>query len=409
MKICFILPDLSPSGGMAVASAHVRGLGRDHRVEAELVTVDALADVRDRDYDVAIATWWETVGALWGLRARRRALLLQSFEQRFYGVDAPFERLGAEAVLSLPLDFIAVAPWLRDTLVELRPEARCHVVTPGIDKEVFSFEREVRRDEPLRVLVEGQPSLPFKGVQHALAAVRAMREPVYVTLVALDPGEAGDLGADRVVGGLDARGMAELYRDSDVLLKLSRVEGLGLAPIEGFHGGLPCVITPYTGHEEYAVHLENSLIVEFDEPEVATAELDELARNRDLLARLSAGARRRAERWPDASSSTAALHRALVEIAAAETAAPDVPLLLRTLGLHSELGRGRLVRLESVEQALAAAQAHFKELSDSRAECSEMLEAANAELERIRSGALYRAASAAKRVGRRVTGGRQRG
>jgi hypothetical protein len=405
VKVCFVLPDLTPSGGVAVASAHARGLERDHGVEAELITVDALAP--DREYDVAVATWWETAGALWQLRTHRRALFLQSFEQRFYGVDAPFERLGAEAVLSLPLDFIAVAPWLRDTLVELRPDARCHVVPPGIDKDVFSSEREIRRDAPLRVLVEGQPSLPFKGVQDALAAVRAMSEPVHVTLVALDPGDAGELGADRVVGGLDARGMAELYRDSDVLLKLSRVEGLGLAPIEGFHGGLPCVLTPYTGHEEYAEDGENAIVVGFDDIEGTAAALDRLAADRDLLASLSAGARRTAERWPDAAGSTATLHAALEEIAAAEPAPADVPLLLRTLTLHAELGRGRLSRLESVEQALAGAQAHVRELSESRDECSDMLDAANAELERIRSGTLYRAAGAAKRAGRRLTGGPQ--
>ena len=28
MKVCFVLPDLTPSGGVAVASAHARGLGR---------------------------------------------------------------------------------------------------------------------------------------------------------------------------------------------------------------------------------------------------------------------------------------------------------------------------------------------------------------------------------------------
>ena len=81
-----------------------------------------------------------------------------------------------------------------------------------------------------------------------------MREPVHTTLVALEP-PAGDLSVDSVVGGLGPAEMAALYRDSDVLLKLSRVEGLGLAPVEGFHSGLPCVVTPYTGHEEYARHV----------------------------------------------------------------------------------------------------------------------------------------------------------
>ena len=249
MRVCFVLPSLRPSGGVAVALAHARGLARDHGVEAELVVTEggggraedlpvrALADAHDRRYDVAVATWWQTVPALWQLDVARRATLLQSFEQRFYDRDAPFERLSAEATLALPLAHIAVAPWLRDVLAELRPGAVCRVVAPGIDKEVFTGQPRRRGDGPLQVLIEGQPTLPFKGVREAVAAVRAMREPVRTTLVALDAEAAGEVDVDRVVGGLDAAGMAALYRESDVLVKLSRVEGLGLAPVEGFHCG----------------------------------------------------------------------------------------------------------------------------------------------------------------------------
>ncbi len=229
---------------------HARRLAERHAAEVDIVVLEpnasgiapsanlavrSLRAARSERYDVAIGTWWETAGALWELDAGRRAMLLQSFEQRFYERDALFERLSAEATLALPLAFIAVAPWLRDVVAELRPAAQCRVVPPGIDKRVFSGERVGRGDGPLEVLIEGQPTLSFKGVQDAVAAVRAMREPVRTTLVALDPREAGDIPVDRVVGGLEAAGMAALYRESDVLLKLSRVEGLGLAPVEGFH------------------------------------------------------------------------------------------------------------------------------------------------------------------------------
>jgi O-antigen biosynthesis protein len=402
VKICFVLPDLSPSGGVAVAAAHARGLSRDHGVDAELLTLADVGQARSR-YDVAIATWWETVPALWQLAAARRVVLLQSFEQRFYDRDAPFERLSAECTLATAVDFIAVAQWMRDLLSELRPDARCLVVRPGIEKERFTAARNVRREGPLRVLIEGQPSLPFKGVADAVAAVRAMREPVHSTLVALDPSGAGDVPVDRVLTGLAADAMAAVYRESDVLVKLSRVEGLGLAPVEGFHTGLPCVVTPFTGHDEYARHGENALVVGFDDPAGTAGALDLLARDRELLARLSAGARESAAGWPSQAESTRLLHDALLELAAAEPPRSDEALLFRTLALGTELGRGRIQHAASTERALTVAQELVHELSASRDECGKMLEDTRAELARIQGSRAYRLGRAAKRAGRAVT------
>jgi O-antigen biosynthesis protein len=406
---------------VAVVAAHARGLLRDHGVEAELVVTDArqgfsaaatgvrvrtLEEAVGRRYDVAVATWWRTAQALWKLDAGRRAMLLQSFEQRFYDRDAPFDRLAAEATLALPLNFVTASEWMRALLKELRPDARCWVVPPGVDKPVFASEDHVRRDGPLRVLIEGQPTLPFKGVQEGVAAVRAMREPVHSTLVALDRDVVGEVAVDRVVGGLDSAGMAALYRESHVLLKLSRVEGLGLAPVEGFHSGLPCVLTPYTGHAEYARHGENALVVGFDDPNGTTAALDMLARDRALLAALSAGTRETAASWPSQEQSTRALLDVLTEIVDSDPAATDDALLLRTLALNTELGRARLGRREAAtEHALTAAEGLVRELSASRDECGQMLEDTRAELARIQSSRPYRigraASRAAKRLGRR--------
>ena len=402
MRVCFLLPSLRPSGGVAVATAHAGALAREHGVEADLVVAGDLAEAAGKRYDVAISTWWETAPALWQLDADRRVTLLQSFEQRFYDRDAPFERLSAEATLALPVDFVVIAGWMRDLLAELRPDARCRVVPPGIDKGTFGGERPPRPDGPLRVLIDGQPSLPFKGVEHALAAVAAMREPVHTTVVALDPDAAGELPVDRVVGGLDAVGMAALYGESDVLVKLSRVEGLGLAPVEGFHAGVPCVVTPYTGHAEYVRHGENALVVGFDDEPGTAAALDALARDPELLARLSAGARESADSWPSQEDSTALLHEALLEFAAADPPAPDQPLLMRTLALNTALGRARLSRrAAATEHALTSAEALVRELSASRDECGEMLEETRAELARIKGSRPYRRGSAATRALRR--------
>ena len=399
MKICFVLPDVSPSGGVAVAAAHARGLQRDHGVEAELLTLDDLGEARGR-YDLAIATWWQTVPALWQLDAVRRAALLQSFEQRFYDRDAPFERLSAECTLAMAVDFIGVAPWMRHVLTELREGARCWVVPPGIDKQCFTAARDVRREGPLRVLIEGQPSLPFKGVEDAVEAVRAMREPAQSTLVALDSAAADDIQVDRVLTGLNPDAMAALYRESDVLIKLSRVEGLGLAPVEAFHTGLPCVVTPFTGHEAYARHGENALVVGFDDPAGTSAALDLLATDRDLLAQLSAGAAETAASWPSSAESTRLLHEVVLELLAEAPPRADEALLVRMLALHTDLGRGRIHETASIEGALTVAQELVHELSLSREECREMLEETRAELVRIQGSRAYRLGRAAKQAGK---------
>jgi glycosyltransferase involved in cell wall biosynthesis len=300
------------------------------------------------------------------------------------------------------VDFVAIAEWIREQLGELRPDARCRVVRPGVDKRGYT-PRERPADGPLRVLIEGQPTLPFKGVQEAIAAVGAMSEPASSTLVALDPPAEARLDVDRVAGGLGPEAMAELYGEHDVLLKLSRVEGLGLAPIEGFHTGLPCVVTPYTGHAEYATHGQNALIVGFDDLPGTAAALDRVARDRELLGRLSHGALATAGGWPSAEESSRELHAALAEMLERDPPASDEPLLRRTVEVSAELGRAAFDRgRAATEEALTNAERLVRELSASRDECGQMLEDARAELARIRGTPAYRLGSAAKRAARRM-------
>ena len=416
MRVCFLVPELRPSGGIAVALEHARRLG-DHAIEAEvLVAGDPRA--REGEWDVAIATFWTTWLELHELRSRRRAIFLQSVEARFYRDTEPFDRLGADAALAQDAGYFVVAGWMRDLLAALRPGVPVWHIPNGIDKARFSGGDGPRREGPLRVLVEGQPSLWFKGVPEAAAAVRAMERPAELTVVALDPAHARELGADRVVGGLDAEGMAALYRETDVLLKLSRVEGLPLPPLEAFHCGVPCIVTPFTGHEDYVAHGANGAVVGFDDPGAATGWLDRLASDRELLARLSTGARATAERWPDQAATTGQLAAALRELADGPAPAAG-PAMARSLRRTIETGRERLRQLESdlgtvtedrdrrVEELAAlwekadAQNDHIAELERSRLHVNELLLQREAELEELRNSRAYRASVAARNLVKR--------
>jgi hypothetical protein len=84
---------------------------------------------------------------------------------------------------------------------------------------------EPRTSGPLRILVEGYASTWFKGVNEAIAAAGEMREPRHLTVVAPDRTGLRAEGADEVVGPISQRELAERYAQTDVVLKLSQVEG----------------------------------------------------------------------------------------------------------------------------------------------------------------------------------------
>jgi len=388
MRVCFLLHELGRAGGMGVIAGHAERLNALDGWQAQVVLTSELDRYADVEWDFALATWWETADALWKVRARRRGVFLQSLEERFYGPRELFERLGAASVLALPVDYVTVGSWMRDVLAELRPDARCLVVRNGVDKEVFaasSAREPSSADRPLRVLVEGNPGMWLKAIPEAVAAVEAMTEPAELT---------------RIEGGLDPAGMAAAYADHDVLLKLSRVEGVALPPIEAMHVGTPCVVTPHTGHEEYVRHRENGLVVGFDDPGAVAAALDELARDRTLLARLSDGALRTASEWPSAQDSTAELARGLDELIAAPE--PDVTAAMAALAarqrLAIELGRAQLGELEWTEQAYEQAKGTLLEL---RAEMEQRLGDTERELREIREERAYKAAARVRRIVRR--------
>jgi glycosyltransferase involved in cell wall biosynthesis len=435
LRVALLIHELGRSGGVSTILRYAGALDECELVVTEPragelpastggVPVRRLADVGGDRYEVAIATWWATAAALWEVSADRRLVFLQSIESRFYEERHFYERFAAERVLGLPAGFVVVAEWMREVLAELRPGAPCAVVRGGVDKDVFrprageaapggaaSGEAAPGQAAPLRILVEGQPSLWFKGVQDAVAATRAMTEPAEVTVVASDPDAAGGLEGVRVTGGLDPAGMAALYAEHDVLLKLSRVESLGLAPIEAFHVGVPAVVAPYTGHEEYLGHGVNGLLVGHDDLPGTARALDRLARDPELRARLGQGALATAARWPSAADAAAGFAEAVRTLAEGPATDPDesVAYLQRAQTRWLELGRehfrqehvlaeGRGRALSWYEDAYAQAREHVEELNAALRDADRLAQDLDAQVEAVKASRAYRVATAARRL-----------
>lgn len=372
MKVAFILQDLQLSGGVGVVIEHARRLSELDGWDVTLVLSTEQKEGHWRGYehlsrlhlcpraqalqqrfDVAVATWWETAFTLFELQAERYAYFVQSLEDRFYRIHEA-ERLGAGLTLDLPVSFITEAQWIADTLAQIRPGAPCHLVRNGIDKEIFApLDRVTPHEGPLRVLIEGPQQVWFKHVPEAVSAAAEMRERHHTTLISSGVDRAGlPAPVDRIVGPLSHREMAAAYAEADVLLKLSSVEGMFGPPLEGFHRGATCVVTPVTGHEEYVRHGFNGLLTDWEDLRGTARQLDLLARDRELLHRLRCNALETARAWPDWEQSSRLMAAALAAIRQAPPpdAAGGSAQLLADLRTGIEVYRGQLIERSRFER-----------------------------------------------------------
>ncbi len=334
LKIAFLLNDIGLSGGVGVIIKHAAALRHTHGHEVaiaitgsrhantwsyeeleglEIAPVDQLAE---REFDIAIATWWETARSLGALQAKHRAYFVQSIEDRFYPPHT-VERLMASQTYNLPLTYITEARWIRDVLTKHNPDNPCYYARNGVDKRVFEPAETVQPnvDGPLRILVEGHPDVPIKGVAEVCASLSRVTTPHEVTFITPGAGFFTKLPRrSHVVGPLDVEGMAREYREHDVLLKLSRVEGMFGPPLEAFHCGGTCVVTPVTGHDEYVVHGWNGVVVDWDDPVGTARWLDLLGVDRNLLQTLRSNALETARGWPSWDESTREFNIALAQV-----------------------------------------------------------------------------------------------
>lgn len=362
MRVAFLLKDLQLSGGVGVVVTHARNLAENHGFDVTLVTTAAqeepdwsyanlphlhvlsLADAASRDYDLAVSTWWETAYQLFLLQANRYASFVQSIEDRFYAVHESVDRLGARAALDLPVAFLTEATWIADQLQDLRPDAQVHLVRNGIDKETFPLTSSLSGsdEQPLRVLVEGSPESWFKRVPSAIRSVEQMTEPRDLTIVCPSRANLKPNWAAQAIGPLSPDELSAVYAETDVLVKLSHVEGMYGPPLEAFHLGATCVTTEVTGHEEFIRHGVNALICDWDDERGTAAQLDMLARDRGLLRSLREGALKTAGSWPDWKESSAVMAEALERIAVSAAPSPyaGAAALTRTLSVGIERERG---------------------------------------------------------------------
>lgn len=249
-------------------------------------------------FDLAIFTWWRTVIDCSGINASKALYFIQSLENRFArnNNDDDSEIYAASTYL-LNLPFVTVASWIAKSLFASTGQ-NGFVVRNGVNKALF-HERVIPIEESnsakLRVLIEGPFGIPMKAVEETFQVVKSVEN---VEIWHVNPVSQNRSSYARTFSNVPYFKMAEIYKSCDLIVKLSRVEGMFGPPLEAFHVGTTALVSRVTGYTEYIIDGTNALSVDVDDFESATVALRELQSDRKLLDNLKENALLTSQNWP---------------------------------------------------------------------------------------------------------------
>lgn len=310
-RILFALGDPSISGGtnfilsyaskLADLGAEVTvGLYAGHARDAAWhskstgLTFKKLQDLQDVRFDLGICTWWRTVEPMLQVNCSRYVYFMQALETRF-GINEGRPDIAYQAAMTyvLGLPTITNASWMQN-LISVHTESKVWNVLPGVDKSLF-FPSESTKSKTFNVIVEGNLYASAKAVGETIQACqRAKPDKIFF----VSPVPTKSIKGVELHAQVPFNKMASYYRNSDVLVKMSRSEGLFGPPIEAFHCGATAIVASVSGYDEYIRKGKNALVVQVDDFESATESLLELKNNGELINFLKANALKTAEFWP---------------------------------------------------------------------------------------------------------------
>lgn len=258
-------------------------------------------DELDRSFDAALAFGWRACLHVFRVEAERYGHVVGGLEERrlWHGDES---RLLAALTYDLPLTLVAPTDAVARALRDHAPGRQVVVVRPGVRRDALDASAASQsQGDALRVATNGP-------AEEVLAR-------------ASEPVEQVALGGAEV--------LLALADTSETLTYVAWAQLAGVVP----------VVTPIDGHDELVSEGETGLVVDFDDVPGTARALDALARDRELLARLSSAAREAASAHPTPGDEAEALKAAMAQA----PPATDRParLLLNALAVMEPIAQER--------------------------------------------------------------------
>ncbi len=309
-KIAFIIPTNGIAGGVFVAYLHaeyLQSVGHDVTIIFEKfrqnvgfsnfkefsVKTISIEDASTLQFDLVMATWWETVFSLHRIKSEKYAYFVQSDERRFYRCTEIWPTW-VTLTYALPgIEFITEANWIK-TFLHDEFGKLAHYAPNGVDTAKFNPAGPALapKTSKIRVLVEGPAEVPFKRVEDAFSIVNALKKEldIEVWYVCSSGTPKSSWNFDKIFYSVPFSEMPKIYRSCHLLVKVSAVEGFFGPPLEMMASGGTCLVSNVTGYDEYIEDEVNSLVISIGDVKSGIEKLRRLVLDHSLREKLTKNA-----------------------------------------------------------------------------------------------------------------------
>jgi glycosyltransferase involved in cell wall biosynthesis len=242
--------------------SHLDGSGLDHYV---LDRWRPVTDLDVPDGDIVIATWWETAEWVNTLSADKGAKVYFVQHHEIFPY-LPVDR--CKATYRMPLHKIVVARWLQEVMRTQYGDQTVDLVPNSVDRaQFFAQERDKQRTPTVGVLYSSAPS---KGLDVSLSVLEIVRKafPDLRIIVFGSKQPTNELALPENAEFFfcpPQEQIRDLYSQCDVWLTASRSEGFNLPAMEAMACRTPVVSTRTGWPEEVVKSGMNGVLADVDD------------------------------------------------------------------------------------------------------------------------------------------------
>lgn len=165
---------------------------------------------------------------------------------------------------------------------QLFPNAKtivsCPFILPERRKALLRRGREFPALDSKRILMIGTKDPRTKGIDLLVGAFLKLRKKdkdIKLDIVGVMPGierYLKDREGIKLLGSVtDAEDLADIIKGSAVYAHMGRGETFGISIVESMLGGLPCIVSEYTGTKRYVEKVSSRMVVPLDSDKLASA------------------------------------------------------------------------------------------------------------------------------------------
>jgi glycosyltransferase involved in cell wall biosynthesis len=163
---------------------------------------------------------------------------------------------------------VCVSKFSANAVREIVPDKPVSTIYNFVDTDAFAgkVDYDFSRDRSLRLLFVGNLSRR-KGYDLLQPIMKKLGKNFTLTIVSGLRQSQKTISAHniRTLGPIDLPALTQLYRDSDVLLFPTRLEGFGYAPAEAMSSGLPVISSDNSSIPEVVVNGETGILCPTDD------------------------------------------------------------------------------------------------------------------------------------------------